>query len=399
MARHGPLQGLKVLELGQLVAGPFATRLMAEFGAEVIKVEPPGIGDPLRNWRVMAGDTSLWWYLQGRNKKSITVDLRKPEGQEIVRRLAAKVDILVENFRPGAMERWGLGWEQLQPLNPRLIMVRISGYGQDGPDRDKPGFGAIGEAMGGIRHITGYPDRPPVRVGLSLGDSLAGLYGALGALMAVYHRDVAGSGRGQVVDTALYEAVFGVTESLLPEFDRTGQARSRTGNQLPGIAPTSTYTCADGQHVVIGANGDSIFRRFMSTIGRPDLAEDPRFQTNAGRAAHAEFLDSVIDGWTRQHTLEEVLALCEQAGTPAGRIYSAADMVRDPQYIAREMIRTVQLPDGPLRMPGIVPKLSETPGEIDWVGPRLGEHTDEILTDLLGLHPDELAALRANRVI
>lgn len=399
MDRHGPLQGLKVLELGQFVAGPFCSRLLAEFGADVIKVEPPGTGDGLRKWREMVGETSLWWYLQGRNKKSVTIDLRHPDGQALVRRLAGEVDVVVENFRPGTLERWGLGWEQLHQLYPRLIMVRISGYGQDGPYRDKAGFGSVGESLGGIRFVTGFPDRPPVRAGISLGDSVAGIYGALGTMMAVYHRDVTGSGEGQMVDVALYEAVFSLMEAMLPEYDRFGHVRERTGNRLPGVAPTSTYTCGDGRFAVIGANGDGIFRRFMTAIGRPDLAGEPRFQSNEGRAAAADFLDEVIEDWTRQRSLEAVLAVCDESGTPAGRIYSVADMVSDPQYAARAMIRTAMLPDGPVRMPGIVPRLSGTPGDIDWVGPGLGEHTAEVLTGLLGLTVAELKALQERKVV
>ena len=399
MDRHGPLQGLKVLELGQFVAGPFCSRLLAEFGADVIKVEPPGTGDGLRKWREMVGETSLWWYLQGRNKKSVTIDLRHPDGQALIRRLAGEVDVVVENFRPGTLERWGLGWEQLHQLYPRLIMVRISGYGQDGPYRDKAGFGSVGESLGGIRFVTGFPDRPPVRAGISLGDSVAGIYGALGTMMAVYHRDVTGSGEGQMVDVALYEAVFSLMEAMLPEYDRFGHVRERTGNRLPGVAPTSTYTCGDGRFAVIGANGDGIFRRFMTAIGRPDLAGEPRFQSNEGRAAAADFLDEVIEDWTRQRSLEAVLAVCDESGTPAGRIYSVADMVSDPQYAARAMIRTAMLPDGPVRMPGIVPRLSGTPGDIDWVGPGLGEHTAEVLTGLLGLTVAELKALQERKVV
>lgn len=399
MSGTGPLQGLKVLELGQFVAGPFCTRLLAEFGADVIKLEPPGTGDPLRNWRLMAGDTSLWWYVQARNKRSVTLDLRTQEGQALARRLAGQVDIVVENFRPGTLEKWGLDWEQLHAMYPGLIMVRISGYGQDGPDRDKPGFGNVGEAVGGLRYVTGFPDRPPVRAGISLGDSLAGLYGALGAVMAAYHRDGAGARTGQLVDVALYEAVFSLMESLVPEFDRFGHVRERTGNRLPGVTPSSTYACGDGQYVAIGANGDSIFTRFMMAIGRPDLAGDPRFQSNAGRAPHSDLLETAIEEWALSHTSADVLATCDEAGTPAGRIYSVADMVKDPQYLAREMIRTVALPDGPVKMPGIVPKLSETPGDIGWAGPALGEHTAEVLQGLLGVSEAELADLRRRKVV
>ena len=399
MNKAGPLQGLTVLELGQFVAGPFCTRLLAEFGAQVIKVEPPGVGDPIRNWRLMADDTSLWWYVQARNKKSLTLDLRTPDGQELARRLAGQVDILVENFRPGTLEKWGLGWEELHARYPQLIMVRISGYGQDGPDRDKPGFGNVGESVGGLRYVTGYPNFPPVRSGVSLGDSLAGMYGALGAVMAAYHRDAAGTRQGQLIDVALYEAIFSLMESLVPEYDRFGHIRERTGNRLPGVTPSSTYACGDGQFVAIGANGDSIFRRFMAAIGRAELAEDPRFQSNSGRSGAAELLEGAIEQWAAAHTSDEVLATCEAAGTPAGRIYSVADMVKDPQYLAREMIRSVMLPDGPVKMPGVVPKLSHTPGDIHWAGPALGEHTDQVLQGMLGLSREQIALLRERKVV
>ncbi|MDF2626589.1 MAG: carnitine dehydratase [Symbiobacteriaceae bacterium] len=399
MIKHPPLTGLTVLELGQFVAGPFCTRLLAEFGATVIKLEQPGTGDPLRTWRLMAGGTSLWWYVQARNKKSVTLDLRTEAGQELARELAGHADIVVENFRPGTLEGWGLGWERLHALYPHLIMVRISGYGQDGPDREKPGFGNVGEAVGGLRYVTGFPDRPPVRSGVSLGDTLAGLYGALGAVMAAYNRDASGSRRGQMIDVALYEAVFSIMESLIPEYDRFGYVRERTGNRLPGVSPSSTYACGDGQYVAIGANGDSIFRRFMAAIGRGDLGEDPRFRSNEGRAAHADLLEHAIEQWAASRASDEVLAVCEEAGTPAGRIYTAADMVNDPQYLAREMIRTVMLPDGPVRMPGVVPKLSETPGDIRWPGPALGEHTEEVLREMLGLSGEQIAALRARKVV
>ncbi|BCJ88546.1 CaiB/BaiF CoA transferase family protein [Effusibacillus dendaii] len=398
--KEKPLKGLKVLEMGQLIAGPFATRLFAEFGAEVIKIEGPGEGDPIRTWRIVENGTSLWWYVQSRNKKSIAVDLKQPEGQEIVRRLAQEVDIIVENFRPGTLEKWGIGYEQLKQINPRLIMVRISGYGQDGPYRDKPGFGSIAEAMGGLRYLTGYPDRPPTRVGISIGDSIASMYAVMGALMAVYHRDVKGTGQGQYVDVALYEAVFSFMESLLPEYDRAGIIRERTGSTLPGITPSNTYVCKDGKYVVIGANGDGIFKRLMAAIGYPEYAEDPRFQNNAGRSEHADFLDSIIEGWTKTKTIDEALKVLDEARVPAGSIYSIADIAADPHFQARGMIREVEVNGiGKLKVPGIVPKLSETPGDIDWVGPELGQHTEEVLQKMLHYSDTELQNLKNKGVI
>jgi crotonobetainyl-CoA:carnitine CoA-transferase CaiB-like acyl-CoA transferase len=398
--KEKPLKGLKVLELGQLIAGPFASRLLAEFGAEVIKVEDPAGGDPIRKWRVVENGTSLWWYVQSRNKKSITINLRCSGGQELIRQLVKKVDIVIENFRPGTMEKWGLGYENLKVINPRLIMVRVSGYGQDGPYRDKPGFGSIGEAMGGLRYITGYPDRPPTRVGISIGDSIAALYAVIGALMAVYHRDVKGTGQGQYVDVALYESVFSLMESMLPEYDRAGIIRERTGSILPGITPSNTYLCKDGKYVVIGANGDAIFKRLMIAIGYPEYAEDPRFQDNASRTEHAEFLDRIIGDWAKSVTISEALQLLDEAQVPAGRIYSIEDIVKDPHYLAREMIRDVEVEGlGSLKMPGIVPKLSETPGDIEWAGPKLGEHTEEILRQWLDMPLEEIQALKEKGVI
>jgi len=377
-----PLKGIKVIELGTLVAGPSCSRILAEFGAEVIKIEAPDGGDQLRDWRKMYEGTSLWWYVQARNKKSVTVNLRAPEGQEIVRKLAADADLVIENFRPGALEKWDLGWEQLSKINPRLIMVRLSGYGQSGPYRDRPGFGVVAEAMGGMRYVTGYPDRPPVRLGISIGDSIAALYGVIGAMMALHHRDVNG-GRGQFVDVALYEAVFSMMESLVPEFDVLGFVRERAGNALPGIVPSNTYPTRDGKYVIIGANNDSIFKRLMMAIGRADLANDPQLANNAGRVPRTAEIDSATADWTQQHDLEQVLAVLEQAEVPSGKVYDAADIVKDAHYLARGMIEQHHLPDGkPVKLPGIVPKLSETPGATEWVGPALGAHTAEILSAL-----------------
>ncbi len=382
MNSTSPLAGLKVIELGTLIAGPFCARLLAEFGAEVIKIEPPGVGDPLRTWRKLHKGTSLWWYAQARNKKSVTVNLKDLEGQAIVRRLARDADIVVENFRPGMLEQWNLGWEQLSADNPRLVMVRLSGYGQTGPYRDRVGFGAIGESMGGIRYVTGEPDRPPTRVGVSLGDSLAAMYGAMAAIMAVYHRDVRG-GNGQVIDVALYEAVFSLMESMLPEYGMLGFIRERSGSALPGIVPSNTYLCADGGYVVIGGNNDSIFKRLMKAIGREDLANDPQLATNAGRVPRAEELDTAIGAWTGRHTLEQVLAVLEQAQVPAGRIYSIKDIVEDLHYRARGMIESHRLATGEeVLLPGIVPKFSRTPGATRWIGPALGAHTAEVLSEL-----------------
>jgi formyl-CoA transferase len=393
-----PLAGVKVLELGALIAGPYASALLAQFGAEVIKIEPPGEGDPLRSWRKLHNGTSLWWYTQSRNKKSITLDLKHEEARAIARKLAGEVDIVIENFRPGTLEKWGIGWEQLSSLYPKLIMVRISGYGQSGPYKDRPGFAAIAECMGGLRHVTGFADRPPVRVGVSLGDTLASLYGTIGALLAMHHLKVNG-GRGQYIDVALYEAVFAVMESLIPEYAEFGFVRERSGASLPGISPSNTYLCRDNQYVVIAGNGDAIFKRLMHAIDRADLAEDPALARNDGRVAHNEMLDTAIADWTGRHALEDVLTILEQASVPAGRVFTAAEIYDDPHYRARRMIEPRELPDGhSIDLPGIVPKLSETPGLTRWVGPELGEHTAEVLASI-GIDADELAQLRTNGVV
>jgi crotonobetainyl-CoA:carnitine CoA-transferase CaiB-like acyl-CoA transferase len=389
----GPLSGIRVLEIGTLIAAPFAARLFAEFGAEVIKVEAPQGGDPLRKWRKLHKGTSLWWSLQSRNKKSIAIDLKTPEGVEIVRKLAASADVLIENFRPGGLEKLGLGWDVLSNINPRLVMVRISGYGQTGPYRDRPGFGAIGEAMGGIRYTTGDPDSPPARVGISLGDSLASLHGVIGALMALM-RVRTGQGDGQVIDVSLVESVFNLMESLVPEYDVLGEVRERSGGALPGIAPSNTYPTADGGYVVIAGNSDPIFRRLMAVIGRPDLGEDPSLATNDGRVVRVAELDAAIAHWTTGQSATAALAELEAAEVPAGRIYSVADIVSDPHYLARGMVQSMTLDDGtPVRMPGIVPKLSATPGAIRWSGPRLGAHNEEVLASI-GYSPAAIAGLR-----
>jgi crotonobetainyl-CoA:carnitine CoA-transferase CaiB-like acyl-CoA transferase len=398
--RERPLEGLRVLELGALIAGPFATRIMAEFGAEVVKVERPGAGDPLRTWRYVdpRTRTSLWWALQSRNKKLVTLNLGHPEGLGLARRLAAESDILVENFKPGTLEKLGLGWDVLHELNPRLVLVRVSGYGQNGPYRDRPGFANIGEAMGGIRYVTGEPDRPPVRSGISLGDSLASLYAVIGALMAVHAREA--RGQGQIVDVALYEAVFSLMESMVPEYDVAQIVRERTGAALPGIAPSNSYCSGDGSYVAIGGNSDAIFKRLMRAIGRPELAEDPRYETNADRTEHADELDELIEGWTRQHTSEEVFHTLEEVGVPVGPIYSVTDIVEDPQYQAREMFVEAEVEGiGPVKMPGLVPKLSETPGAVEWYGGSLGAHNEEVYGGLLGLPDEEIERLSREGVI
>ncbi|AYC31997.1 CoA transferase [Pseudomonas cavernae] len=390
-----PLAGLKVVELGTLIAGPFAARICAEFGAEVIKVESPDGGDPLRKWRKLYEGTSLWWFVQARNKKSITLNLKHEQGREVLKKLLAGADILIENFRPGVLEKLGFGWEVLHALNPKLVMVRLSGFGQSGPLKDQPGFGAVGESMGGLRYITGFEDRPPVRTGISIGDSIASLWGVIGALMALRHREVNG-GQGQVVDVALYEAIFAMMESMVPEFDVFGFIRERSGNIMPGITPSSIHTCADGRHIQIGANGDAIFKRFMHAIGRADLADDPSLAGNDGRDARRDELYGVIDRWAASLPLVEVEALLTRAEVPASRIYSAADMFTDPQFLAREMFLSAKLPDGkPFKMPGIVPKLSDTPGEVAWTGPALGEHNREVLS-ALGYSAEQIAALQAS---
>ena len=393
-----PLKGIKVIELGNLIAAPFCGRIFAEFGAEVIKIEAPGAGDELRQWRKMYEGTSLWWYVQARNKKSVTVDMRLPEGQDIVRKLCMDADIVVENFRPGTLEKWNLGFDELAKINPRLILVRLSGYGQTGPYRDRLGFGVIGEAMGGMRHVTGYPDRPPVRLGISIGDSIAALYGVIGAMMALHHRNVNG-GRGQVIDVALYEAVFSMMESMVPEFDVLGFIRERAGNALPGIVPTNTYPTRDGKFVIIGANNDAIFKRTMTAIGRADLADDPALATNTGRVPRTEELDGAIADWTRQHDLEHVLAALEAAQVPSGKVFDVADIMKDAQYLARGMLEQHQLPDGkPVKLPGIVPKLSGTPGATAWLGPKLGEHNAQVL-GALGYDDAAQLALKTRGVI
>jgi formyl-CoA transferase len=392
-----PLKGIRVLELGSLIAGPYAGSLLAQFGAEVIKIEPE-TGDPLRNWRKLHNGTSLWWYAQSRNKKSVTLNLKSEEGRQIVRDLVKSTDIVIENFRPGTMEKWGLGWDDLSAINPSLIMVRISGYGQTGPYKDRPGYAAIAESMGGLRYTSGYPDRPPVRSGVSIGDTLASMYGVIGALMAMHHLK-ANKGSGQYIDVALYEAVFGVMESLVPEYSMFKYIRERSGASLPGISPSNTYLCKDGEYVVIAGNGDSIFKRLMTAIGRKDLAEDPSLARNDGRVLKNDMLDEAISSWTAQHNLEHVLEVLEGAEVPSGRIYTAADICGDPQFRARDMLEEHVLPDGSLvEFPAAVPKLSATPGATKWLGPALGEHTAEVLASI-GITADKLEDLKARSIV
>ncbi|WFS17249.1 CaiB/BaiF CoA-transferase family protein [Pseudomonas sp. 905_Psudmo1] len=390
------LQGLMVIEMGQLIAGPFASKLLGEFGADVIKIEPPGVGDPLRKWRKIKDGTSLWWHVQSRNKRSLTLDLKQAEAQDIVRKLVSEADVLVENFRPGTLEGWGLSYEALKAINPRLIMLRISGYGQTGPYRDLPGFGVIGEAMGGLRHLSGYPGQAPVRVGISIGDSLSSLYGVIGVLLALQER--ARSGEGQEIDVALYESVFAMMESLIPEYDAFGYIREPAGSALPGITPSNSYPCKDGSYVLIAGNGDSIYKRLMSLIGRDDLGNDPRLAQNDGRSQHAELIDGAIAEWTAQRGRDEVIEALKGARVPAGYPYTAADIVQDPHYLARQMIEQVQTSVGPLKVPGVLPKLSRTPGRIGTGGPQLGEHNDDILAGL-GLSAEQVAGLRERGII
>lgn len=390
------LSGLKVIELGQLIAGPFAAKTLADFGAEVIKIEPPVVGDPLRQWRLLKDGTSVWWQVQSRNKRSLALDLKQAEAQEIVRKLAAEADVLIENFRPGAMESWGLGPDTLMALNPGLIMLRISGYGQTGPYRDKPGFGVVAEAMGGLRHLSGEPGRLPVRVGISIGDTLASLHGVIGVLMALHEKQK--SGLGQVIDVALYEAVFNCMESLLPEFSEFGAVRGPAGSALPGIAPTNAYLCKDGCALIAG-NGDSIFKRLMSTMGRDDLGADPSLSSNAGRVKRVEELDAAIGAWTAQRTVAEVLAALDAAAVPAGKIYTVQDIANDPHYLARGMLAEVQMKDGSLlTVPGMVPKLSRTPGLHRRNAPDLGQDTDAVLAEL-GITSEQIQAMRLRGIV
>ncbi len=410
-AATGPLAGIKVLELGTLIAGPFCARMLAEFGAEVIKIEAPDGGDPLRQWRVLKDGTSLWWSVQARNKKSLTLNLKNPRAQDIARRLALDADIIIENYRPGVLEKWQLGYDQLKALNPATIMVRLSGYGQTGPMKDLPGFGAIAESMGGLRYVSGHPDRPPVRVGISIGDSVAAMHGVIGAMMALRHRDASGgrwngksgddcvAGQGQMVDVALYESVFNLMESLVPEFDHAGVVRERTGGALPGIVPSNTYTTSDGDNIVIAGNGDAIFKRLMVAIGRSDMATDPQLARNDGRVPRTTEIDDAIQAWCTTQTIDTALATLQAADVPVGKIYSVRDMLSDPQFLARQMFEQHAFADGtPVKLPAISPKLSATPGQTRWLGPALGAHNAEVLGEL-GFDAAAIAQLRDDGVI
>jgi formyl-CoA transferase len=393
----GALDGLRVVEMGQLIAGPFAGKMLGEFGADVVKIEPPGSGDPLRTWRLLQDGTSVWWQVSSRNKRSVALDLRTSEGQDIARRMVTEADVLVENFSPGTLEAWGLGWAALSALNPGLVMLRISGYGQTGPYRDRPGFGVIGEAMGGLRHLSGEPGRVPVRVGVSIGDTLAALHGTIGVLMALYHRKVNG-GAGQVIDVALNEAVFNVMESLLPEYSAFGAVREAAGSALPGIAPSNAYRCHDG-YVLIAGNGDSIFKRLMDTIGRNDLGTAADLSGNAGRVLRVAEIDAAIEHWTQARSVADVLAALGPARVPAGKVYTAKDIHEDPHYRARDMILRQRTRDGhELDVPGIVPKLSATPGTLRSSAPHLGDDTDAVLTQM-GLSATDIAVLRGKGIV
>jgi formyl-CoA transferase len=393
----GPLAGLKVLELGQLIAGPFAAKTLADFGADVIKVEAPPGGDPLRKWRLLKDGTSVWWQVQSRNKRSLVLDLKDAAARDIIKKLAQESDVLIENFRPGAMEAWGLGPADLQALNPRLIMLRISGYGQTGPYRDRPGFGVVAEAMGGLRHLSAEPGHVPVRVGVSIGDTLAALHGVIGILLALQHRHA--SGHGQVIDMALYEAVFNCMESLLPEYSAFGAVRGPAGSALPGIAPSNAYRCADGGYALIAGNGDSIFKRLMTMIGRADMAADPSLADNTGRVARVTEIDAAIGAWAASRNVDEVLAALSEVSVPAGRIYTVADIAADPHYQARGMLMPVQMEDGSLlTVPGIIPKLSLTPGSHRRNAPSLGQDTDAVLQEL-DLTPEQIQGLRDKGIV
>ncbi|MDW7745724.1 CoA transferase [Halomonas sp.] len=395
-----PLSDIKVLELGQLIAGPYCGQVLADFGAQVIKLEPPGKGDAMRQWGEADRDTGepLWWNVIGRNKQSLTLDLRQPRGQELLRELASQADVIIENFRPGTMERWGLGYDELSRHNPGLVMVRVTGFGQDGPYASRAGFASVCEAMGGLRHLSGYPDRPPVRVGISLGDTLAGLHAALGTMMALHQRDR--SGRGQVVDSSIFESVLAMMESLVPEYARAGKVRERSGSFLPKIAPSNAYPARDGRDVIIGANQDTVFRRLCEAMGQPGLADHPDFATHRARGEHQAAIDDLVAAWTREHDAQQVVDILAEAGVPAGLVYRAPDMLDDPHFQARESI--VEVPDRhgqPLPMQNVFPRLSDTPGRVREVGPALGEHTEQVLTGWLGLAPEALDALRADGVI
>ncbi|MDQ3012113.1 MAG: CoA transferase [Acidobacteriota bacterium] len=386
--------------MGQLLAGPFAAAMLGWFGAEVIKIEPPKTGDPLRKWRKVYNGTALWWYCLGRNKKCVTLNLKDPRGQQIARQLAGKVDVVLENFKPGTLEKWGLGFDELKQINPKLILARISGYGQTGPYSHKPGYANVAEGFSGLRYITGFPDRPPARPNLSIGDTLAGLHAALGILMALYHRDAKGTGQGQMVDVALYEACFNMMESVIPEYDKFGEIRERQGAKISGIVPTNTYPTKDGKYIIIGGNGDAIYKRLMTVAGREDLAHAQHLATNEGRVEHEPEIDDALEAWTRNHAYDELIAALEKAAVPSGPIYNAADIVSDPHYQARGMFEDAHIGNGEtVKLPTFAPKLSETPGGTDWIGPALGAHNHEVYGDLLGMSEEGIADLSAEGVI
>ncbi len=394
-----PLDGIRVIEVGQLLAGPFTGHLLGYFGAEVIKVETPGEGDPIRKWRILRDGTALWWSSLARNKKCVTANLRTDEGRDIVRQLIEKADVVIENFRPGTMEKWGLGPDEMRAKNPGLIYARISGYGQTGPYATKPGFASVCEGFGGFRYVNGFPDEAPVRPNLSIGDTLAGMHSFMGILMAIIHRQKDAGNRGQVIDTALYEAVFNLLEGVVPEYDGAGVVREPSGSTLTGIVPTNTYRCSDGKYVIIGANGDSIFKRLAHAMDRPDLAEDPRLEDNAGRVEHEKELDEIIEAWTKTFTSDELIETLEEARVPCGPIYSVADMLEDPHYQARGMFEEVDVAGEPLKIPAIIPRMSDTPGRTDWPGAEVGAHNQEIYAGLLEMSPEQLSKLADEGII
>ena len=396
-AVKGPLSDLRVVEMGTLIAGPFCGQVLGDFGADVIKVEDPGKGDPMRQWgRSLPKGLSPWWPVIGRNKRSVALDLRQAEGRELALALIDQADVLIENFRPGALEKWGMGYDTLAARNPRLVMARVSGFGQTGPYSERAGYGLIGEAMGGLRYVTGEPDRPPARAGISIGDSLTALHAVIGVMMALHHRER--TGRGQMIDAALYESVLSVMENLVTEYDLTGYVRERSGSVLPGIAPSNVYPCANGESLLIGGNGDAVFARLAATMGREDLASDPRYATHAARGENQAELDDIVSAWTRNWPLSELLALLETNGVPCGRIFRAPDMLEDPQFAARQSIVEVDHPVfGKVKMQNAFPRLSETPGSVRWPGPALGAHTREVLEGL-GVDPGRLADLVARKI-
>ncbi len=394
----GPLEGIRVLELGQLLAGPFACSILAYFGAEVIKVEAPGKGDPIRGWREVVDDTSLWWYSLGRNKKSVTIDLKSEPGRELVRDIASRCDVLVENFRPGVMEAWGLGPEDIKAINPALVYARISGYGQTGPYASKPGFASVCEAISGFRYVNGFPGEAPVRANLSIGDTIAGIHAALGITMALLAR-YKNQQAGQVVDVALYESMFNLLEAVVPEYSGAGVIREASGTMVTGIVPTNTYRCSDGKFIVIGGNGDSIFQRLMTAVGRDDLATDVRLADNAGRVIHEQEIDQVLAQWCAGISASDAIAELEQVRVPVGPIYNVEDMLADPHFNSRGLFDEVIIDGKPLKIPAIMPKLSGTPGATRWPGPSLGSHNDEVLQDMLGLSAEQMAALGEQNII